>query len=106
MKNPDMPKNPTSPIDTKESWEEQTAGGRFLPSNGLTKREYFCLHMGVAETGDSDLDKIIKRGNKQKAAMYFITGFCRHIVDLEESKIAAIMAHQYADDFIDEMDNF
>ena len=36
---------------------------------GLTKLELFCLHHGVPETGDPDLDSIIRKGNHQKAAM-------------------------------------
>ena len=35
---------------------------------GLTKREQFCLKMGVPKTGDPELDEIIKEGNRIKAA--------------------------------------
>ena len=35
---------------------------------GLTKREQVCLTMGVADTGDSELDAIITKSNKQKFA--------------------------------------
>lgn len=31
-------------IDTVESWDNLTAGGRFIPANGLTKREMFAMH--------------------------------------------------------------
>jgi hypothetical protein len=34
--------------------------------HGLTKREHFCLEMGVPDTGDTDLDKIINKGNRLK----------------------------------------
>ena len=68
MKNADMPAMPSDTVDTKEDWEAVTGGGRFLPSNGLTKREHFCLIMGVADTGDDELDEIIRKGNKQKIA--------------------------------------
>jgi hypothetical protein len=37
-----------------------------IPSNGLTKREQFCLTMGVPETGDTDLDTIIVKGNRTR----------------------------------------
>jgi hypothetical protein len=33
---------------------------------GLTKREKFCLQMGVPKTGDSELDEIISEGNRIK----------------------------------------
>ena len=39
---------------------------------GLTKREQFCLTMGVAETGDEELDAIIRKGNKQKMINMFM----------------------------------
>ena len=35
---------------------------------GLTKREQACLTMGVADTGDAELDAIITKGNKNKFA--------------------------------------
>ena len=35
---------------------------------GLTKREQFCLTMGVADTGDAELDAIITKGNRQSLA--------------------------------------
>jgi len=37
-------------------------------STGLTKREQACLTMGVADTGDVELDAIITKGNKNKLA--------------------------------------
>lgn len=39
---PAMPCNKS--IDTHESWEDLTAGGRFVPADGLTKREMFAIH--------------------------------------------------------------
>lgn len=45
IKNADMPAMPCDKsIDTKESWEYLTAGGRFVPADGLTKREMFAMH--------------------------------------------------------------
>ena len=40
---------------------------------GLTKREHFCLHMGVPETGDEELDDIIRKGNELKYNYYGAT---------------------------------
>ena len=62
-KNGDMPAMPL-PLG------DETAAGH----DGLTKREMFCLHMGVAETGDAELDAIIKEGNRQKIAMAAMQG--------------------------------
>ena len=41
-------------------------------ATGLTKREMFCLHAGVAETGDAELDAIIRKGNRQNVAMHMM----------------------------------
>lgn len=40
-----MPAMPLkSMLDTMGYSEEETGGGRFLPANGLTKREMFAMH--------------------------------------------------------------
>lgn len=62
-KNADMPAMPL-PLG------DETAAGH----DGLTKREMFCLHMGVAETGDAELDEIIRKGNRQKIAAQIMCG--------------------------------
>ena len=41
---------------------------------GLTKREQACLIMGVADTGDAELDAIITKGNKNKFAGLVMQG--------------------------------
>lgn len=75
IKNADLPAMPINKsIDTHESWEDLTAGGRFVPADGLTKREKFCLEMGVPNTGDRVLDEIINKGNRNKAAMMAMQG--------------------------------
>lgn len=59
MNNADMPAMPSpESIDTKMSREEfdnKTAGGRFLPNYGLTKREYFAVMamQGISICGDT-----------------------------------------------------
>ncbi|EGR4294211.1 hypothetical protein DDN98_10520 [Vibrio cholerae] len=68
MKNSDMPAMPVEgefwidPTNTKLGTENY---------HGLTKREMFCLHLGVPETGDPELDEIIKKGNRMKIAANF-----------------------------------
>jgi hypothetical protein len=68
MKNADMPAMPYI--------EYQSGGDPVLTCEGLTKREQFCLNMGVAETGDSELDDVIRNGNKQKFAAMAMQGLC------------------------------
>ena len=74
MNNADMPITPTI-VDTQDSTSENS-GGRYVTSNGLTKREKFCLTMGVAETGDEELDAIIRKGNEKELAGLAMQGFC------------------------------
>ena len=56
MNNADMPAMPSPHFKADEL-------------QGLTKREQACLIMGVADTGDAELDAIITKGNKNKFAM-------------------------------------
>lgn len=57
IKNGDMPAMPITDEQAQDA-----------DMQGLNKRETFCLHMGVAETGDAELDAIIRKGNRQKMA--------------------------------------
>jgi len=47
---------------------DQRFGRGWAVSIGLTKREQACLTMGVADTGDAELDAIITKGNRQSLA--------------------------------------
>ena len=40
----------------------------------MTKRELFCLEAGIPDTGDPELNKIIKKGNRKKAASAAMQG--------------------------------
>jgi hypothetical protein len=72
MKNGDLP---AMPVDTAQLYESRCDKGTWeFAALGLTKREMFCLHNDVAETGDAELDEIIKKGNKQKLAMAAMQG--------------------------------
>jgi len=52
---------------------------------GLTKREQFCLQMGVPETGDPELDDIIRKGNEQKASIAIMKGlFSGDFMDIRD----------------------
>jgi hypothetical protein len=57
----------------------------------LTKRETFCLHMGVAKTGDDELDAIITEGNRSKACMHAIQGILsdnEYHAELSDARVA------------------
>ena len=55
-----MPAMPTGPIDTVISFEDLTGGGRFLPANGLTKREMFAKDADVTDLMATLCDDTIK----------------------------------------------
>ena len=59
MNNADMP--------AMAMWTQDMNIG-LAAGSGLTKREQACLTMGVADTGDAELDAIITKGTKQKLA--------------------------------------
>ena len=69
--NGDLPAAPLL-LDTKPTLSGVSIADDYF--EGLTKREMFCLHMGVAETGDAELDAIIRKGNRQKMAMQIMGG--------------------------------
>lgn len=54
IKNGDMPAMPLadSSIDTCESWDDATAGGRFIPVTGFTKREMIAMHIASGLASD------------------------------------------------------
>jgi hypothetical protein len=63
--NKDMPAMPQSgAFSASDDFNDSEDMG----GSGLTKREHFCLKMGVANTGDEELDAIIRKGVEQKLA--------------------------------------
>lgn len=81
--NGDLPAAPLL-LDTKPTLSGGTTADDYF--EGLTKREMFCLHMGVAETGDAELDAIICKGNRQKIAMQICNGFISGDFDIASHK--------------------
>jgi hypothetical protein len=65
--NKDMPAMPLS-VDMDESIDAAGKENEYRYRTGLTKREHFCLKMGVANTGDEELDAIIRKVVEQKFA--------------------------------------
>jgi hypothetical protein len=79
-KNGDMPAMPTVTYDHSAAMNGFAVTVTDMP--GMTKREAFCLHMGVADTGDEELDAIIRKGNRQKMAVQICNGFVSGDFDL------------------------
>ena len=73
MKNSDLPVNPI--VNTQGAPHHiNDVGFREGLMSGLTKREQFCLHMGVPETGDAELDDIIYKGERKRIAAMAMQG--------------------------------
>ena len=83
--NADYPASPLL-LDTKHSLSGGSVADDWF--EGLTKRELFCLHMGVAETGDAELDAIIRKGNRQKMAMAAMQGVLVPYTPIPPSEVA------------------
>jgi len=62
MNNSDMP---AMPVFNSAGQPSNVEGEEWLdtPTIGLTKREYFCLHLGLPETGCDELDDLIVKAN-------------------------------------------
>ena len=87
MNNADMPAMPSPHFKADEL-------------QGLTKREQACLIMGVADTGDAELDAIITKGNKNKFAMQ---GMLAHY-GTDGADECASYAVEYADALLEELE--
>ena len=95
---PAMPISPASPNSSDPEWAAAVGVG-------LTKREHFCLEMGVAETGDTELDEIINKGNRIKLAGLAMQGVLASDVDnvITVSR-AVLVAIEAADALLTELD--
>ena len=70
--------------------------------HGLTKREQACLTMGVADTGDAELDAIITKGNKNKFAGLAMQGLLAHYGSSDDQAYE-VLARYYADELLKEL---
>lgn len=65
MKNSDKPINPIFdshglPLDDNQIFKYK--------ANGLTKREYACIKLGIPESGDEEIDDLIKKSERKRIA--------------------------------------
>tara|TARA_R110000782_G_scaffold241700_1_gene328166 strand:- start:379 stop:726 length:348 start_codon:yes stop_codon:yes gene_type:complete len=72
-------------------------------STGLTKRERACLIMGVADTGDAELDAIITKGNKNKLAGLAMQSLLTHY-GTDGADECASYAVEYADALLEALE--
>lgn len=69
MKNIDMPAEPIYNEGGFPGSAEYVGADDPRMCSGLTKREYACIHCGVPNTGDPELNAIIAEGNRIQKAM-------------------------------------
>ena len=90
MNNADMPAMPSPHFKADEL-------------QGLTKREQACLIMGVADTGDAELDAIITKGNKNKFAGVAMQSLLAHY-GTDGADECASYAVEYADALLEALE--
>ncbi len=94
MNNADRPASPV-PAHTRTPAHPHCHPVSVPAEYGLTKRERFCLEMGVAATGDAELDAIIRAGNRQRHAAMAMQGICsgERAPHVDEAALAVRMAY-------------
>ena len=93
MNNADMP--------AMAMWTQDMNIG-LAAGSGLTKREQACLTMGVADTGDAELDAIITKGNENKFAGVAMQGLLAHYGSSDDQAYE-VLARYYADELLKEL---
>ena len=86
MKNADNPINPTT--ETKYHDGEKYN----LEHLGLTKREYACIHLGIPETNDEELNDIIRKAERKRIIEHVMQGFISSY-DWDVTKFDIYLAH-------------
>lgn len=73
---------------------QKTADGN---EYGLTKREYVAIHLGVPDSGNEQLDAMIRKANRRDQAAMAMQGIRANDHDELDSDCAAIQALSDAD---------
>ena len=102
MKNADMPASPLTMAANRGGIYsvDEKFGAQGV---GLSKRELFCLHSGVPNTGDDELDKIILEGRRQKFAAMAMQGILTG-GRLSSSEHIRSLSYEYADVMLEALD--
>ena len=106
MNNADRPASPV-PAHTSPPAHPHCYPVSLPAEYGLTKRERFCLEMGVADTGDAELDAIIRAGNRQRhaatAMQGILSGVLSNLTDVEWAQVSRDSVRA-ADALLDELE--
>lgn len=87
-----FPKNMESPYNP---FYCEGAGNSELKFTGLTKREYACIHLGIPESGDAELDALIRKAERKKIAAMAMQGLIpgnveEYAIDIAEALLSAL----------------
>lgn len=92
---------PAGPVDVEEY---DSNGGYVSDSFGLTKREQACITLLVPESGDEELDELIRKSRRQKMASDAMNGWLARCANVpHHSRIDPNGAVECALDFTDEL---
>jgi hypothetical protein len=71
---------------------------------GFTKRESACIQLGIPESGDPDLDLLIRKSNRQKAAVKAMQGILANSHVVATPVIASETAVLFAQSLFTELE--
>lgn len=106
MKNADMPAMPTTFFyDDEGVLRTAFEFSRF--ESGLTKREQACITLGVPETGDEELDSLIRKAERKRVAAMAMQGLLSNLPPKDHTSIDGVLVRTavlYADDLLEELE--
>lgn len=71
---------------------------------GLTKQEYACIKLGIPESGDQDIDALIRKSNRMRIAEKSMEGLLGNHYDNSRTIKATInISIQLADELLKEL---
>ena len=62
------------PLPDLDEMHPRTAEQFVSARGGMTKLEYACITLGVPQTGDPDLDAVIREGERRRVAAMMLNG--------------------------------
>lgn len=90
------PNDPAFPVHIPKppNWEDAELNKRYAEmmqqSIGLTKREYACISLGIAETGNVEIDGLIRKAERKRIAAKAMEGLLSNSVLPKELDISEI----------------
>lgn len=80
--------------------------GTTFAYDGLTKQEYACIKLGIPESGDEDIDALIRKSNRMRIAEKAMQGLLSNhlFVDSMDSQVIICKeALKYSDELLKQL---